>query len=241
MTNVLLSSGGMDSFFVAATIPNLKHVFVDVGQKYKAKELEAAEAMAQNYGADFVHAKGADLGAYEHESGIIPFRNAELILCAAQHGERIHLGVLHGEINSDKSPEFMEAMSSVLNISHRKQYWTEGKTFVICTPIRGKTKAELVYDYWRYGAKQDVDSEEWQALLSTVSCYSGEDGHCGRCASCFKRWVALNVGTGVDHGHLFNRHPVGWKSIEHWKASYTGLRLAEIQRAYEIEAAKRDV
>ena len=48
--------------------------------------------------------KGSQIGPMEDEkSGIIPNRNAELILSAAMYGERIYFGVIKDEINSDKS------------------------------------------------------------------------------------------------------------------------------------------
>lgn len=236
MTKVLLSSGGMDSFFVATMVPDLLHVYVDIGHKYNVKEYTSAKRMAAYFTTELRTMIGAQIGQYEHESGIIPMRNAELLLCAAQHGERLYMGVLHGEVNSDKSPEFMEAMASVMNISHRAQYWTEGKQFSIHTPLRGYTKAELVRDYWINKCNENGNTEEWEALLDTVSCYDGGDHHCGACPSCFKRWVALTVGTGRDFADVhFAKHPADWYPVAYWEGKgYEQGRMVEIRKAYEL-------
>jgi len=226
---VVLNSGGMDTFLMAHLCPTLAgatHLFVDVGQKYMAKELVAATASARSCGAKLETVTLQNLGVYEHASGIIPFRNAELILAAAQYGDDIYLAVLAGEINSDKSPEFFKAMQDVLNISHRPQYWTAGRHFNICTPVANFTKSQLVAAYLALG-KPVMD------LLNTVSCYSPTLKHCGACPSCFKRWVAL-VNNNIDHQCHFDHNPANWLSYEEWKVK---LRDYNDDRRLEVAGA----
>lgn len=234
-TKVLLSSGGMDSFLLAheVALAGAVHIFVDVGQKYAAKEQRAAEYVAETVGATLHCVTAYAQAAHEHkETGIVPFRNAELILCAAQYGEQIYLGIIADEVNSDKSPEFLDAMVQVLNISHRNQYWTDGRDFMLCAPFRGFTKTDLVRRYLERGGGLPH-------LYKSVSCYSGSSFHCGKCSSCFKRWVALTVATGKDHGPQFMAHP----AMEHPRHYWTGKafqnrwstrRIADILEAYDI-------
>lgn len=227
---VLLSSGGMDTFLLAHYLHRndieADHVFVDVGQSYAQKEEAAAMYVATNVGAVLHRTVGAQMARFEHPSGIIPFRNAELILNAAQYGDDIYMGVIADEINSDKSPEFMAAMTKVLNISHRGQYWTQGRSFRLHTPLRNYTKSRLVAWYLDEGGYE-------KALLRTVSCYDGGMQHCGRCASCFKRWAAL-VNNGVDTQGHFKADPAQWRTPAQWAAKVRGyprLRAAEVLRA----------
>ena len=235
MRKALLSSGGMDSFLLAhePVLAGCLHVFVDVGQAYVAKELEAARYVAECTGADLVHVRGPNLCVHEHKpTGIIPFRNAELILCAAQYAEAIYLGIIADEVNSDKSPEFLAAMTDVLNISHRGQYWTAGRTFELRTPFREFTKSELVHRFLGRGG-------DLKHLIKSVSCYDGGEYHCGKCSSCFKRWVALTNALGYDatDEQRFVEHPGRVHSLEHWRAklaSYPPSRLEEVERAYEL-------
>lgn len=228
---VLLSSGGMDSFLLAHE-PELKgaiHVFVNLRQKYLEKERVAATKVAAMAGAQFFEMKTLNMGAFEHETGIIPFRNAELILCCAQHGNHIYLGVIADEINSDKSPEFCAAMQSVLNISHRPQYWTEGRDYKILTPFRAMSKTELLQRYFDNGGTL-------REVLQSVSCYDGGEKHCGRCASCFKRWVALTNVTTYNNWELwgFVRDPFEWKSVIEWQLKFAGY---SVERSEEIRRA----
>lgn len=229
MSKVLLSSGGMDSFLLAhePELAGAVHVFVDIGQKYLDKELEAAAFVAESCKARLHVVRAAQIAKFEHSSGIIPFRNAEMILSAAQYGTEIYLGVIADEINSDKSIEFLAAMEMVLNISHRKQYWTEGKEYRILTPFRLTTKSQLVNRFLANGGSMGY-------LLRSVSCYAATDHHCGQCASCFKRWVALTNATQEDQGRYFGHHPALWKPLAHWKRAmedYSDQRAAEISDA----------
>lgn len=230
---ILLNSGGMDTFLLAQHLLKQgiehEHVFVDVGQDYAEKEEAAAMFIASTVGAVFHRMPGAQLARYEHPSGIIPFRNAELILNAAQYGDDIYMGVIADEINSDKSEDFMHAMEGVLNESHRAQYWTQGRTFKLHTPLRQFTKSQLVAWYLDDGGYANV-------LLRTVSCYDGGAKHCGNCASCFKRWVALvnaKVQVGEEH---FDRNPLHWHTPAQWAATLPGYpmaRRAEVARALQ--------
>lgn len=238
MQKVLLSSGGMDSWLLAHE-PELKdavHVFVDIGQKYARKECTAAEALARELGADFKLEHGPKLARYEHETGIIPFRNAQMILLGALYGEAIYFGVIADEINSDKSPEFCKAMEQTLNISHRPQYWTEGRQFEIRTPFRQKTKSDLVRRFLDNGGSLNK-------LLTSVSCYDAGAHHCGRCASCFKRWVALTNALSKDNWKEwgFLQHPYTWKSQPEWHdkiTAYTEQRAGELISAFSIAQGK---
>jgi len=184
---VILASGGLDSFLCWYIFrQDAVNVFVNIGQKYAKKEGQALRNLMRKIPEfDVVEHAGSLIGPLEDEkSGIIPNRNAELILSAAVYGEWIYFGVIKDEINSDKSPEFIKAMEDVLNISNRKQYWTEGKTFQILTPTKEYNKTDLIKMYLDKGGLVEH-------LELTVSCYSDTEQHCGDCPSCFKRWIAF--------------------------------------------------
>lgn len=224
----------MDSWLLAhePELENAVHVFVDIGQKYAEKEREAARVLAKDLGAVFEIVDGPDLGQYEHSTGIIPFRNAQMLLLAGLYGEQIYFGVIADEINSDKSPEFVAAIQETMNISHRAQYWTHGKNYQILTPFRQYTKSELVRRFLNNGGSIDK-------LLTSVSCYDAGDKHCGRCASCFKRWVALVNAFGFNHWKLwgFVQDPYTWKPQLEWRAKmedYSEQRASELQTAFNI-------
>jgi 7-cyano-7-deazaguanine synthase in queuosine biosynthesis len=119
-------------------------------------------------------------------------------------------------------------MEQVLDISHVAQYWTTGKTHCIETPLQGFTKAEHIARYLDGGG-------ELRSLLDTVSCYNGSDHHCGRCASCFKRWVALTVATGNPLVQYFEADP--WESydLDYLRSrfpTYSAKRIEETRSAF---------
>lgn len=201
MKTCVLSSGGMDSFLLHRLFaPYADQIFVDIGQPYYTKEFDA---MRRLNGTSWILREASQIAKQPDEHGIILHRNALLILTAALTHQEILLGVLAHEINSDKSIEFFEAMATVLNISHLPQYWNNGvgKFYRVHSPIRVFTKSELVKLYVEQ--KYDVDM-----LLETVSCYNAQQGHCGACASCFKRWVALTNNYLAQPG--WRNHPRKW-------------------------------
>lgn len=191
--SVILASGGLDSFLCwALCAKDSLNVFVNIGHKYAKKELESLNQLKQLPNFKLQIVIGADLGHLELPSGIIPLRNAHLLLGAAQYDETILIGSLHGEINSDKSRIFYDQMEQVLTTSWRGQYWNDGKSkvFHILTPLSNMTKTEAIALYL-----QQEGDPTWLDL--TVSCYSNMQGHCGQCPSCFKRWVAY-VNNGLQ-------------------------------------------
>lgn len=206
MRTAILASGGLDSFLAWELLHHhytTTNVFVDVGQKYLQKERQAVQRLADAIqGFPLVHVKAANLSAFELPSGIIPNRNAHLILAAATVAERIALGVLKGEINSDKSQPFFFAMEFMLNIANRGQYWngSVGKKYEVFSPLRDKTKSEAIADYLRRGKDPGL-------LHLTVSCYAADGERCGRCPSCFKRWVAM-VNNGLHEA--YDSPPLDW-------------------------------
>lgn len=223
----------MDSFLLAMQ-PDWRneavHVFVDIGQMYRVKELRSAQHIAEACGTTLREVTGAQIAFFEHSSGIIPYRNAEMILCAAQYGDEIGLGVVADEVNSDKSDAFFRAMERVLNISHMKQYWTEGKSHRILTPLKSMTKVQHIQQYLARGGGM-------MALLATVSCYDGDEHHCGRCASCFKRWVALAVATGDPYVQFYVDKPWEAYSQDYLRSrmhTYSETRIEETRAAYRM-------
>jgi 7-cyano-7-deazaguanine synthase in queuosine biosynthesis len=212
---VNLCSGGVDSYLAWKLFtPDAENVFVTLGHKYEARELAALTRLSHSdvsFWYRTVH--GPSIGRLETPSGIIPCRNALLLLTAAANVASrpgisscaLHIGALAGEINSDKSPEFCRAVAETLNISWRRQYWTDGVVFTVESPVRAYTKAQLIRRFVDGGGKPTL-------LRATRSCYSGGDRdrpeHCGVCPACFKRWVAFRA-AGVPDPTDYLQDPVG--------------------------------
>jgi len=234
MRRVVLASGGMDSFLAWALFAqDAVNLFVDIDHKYREKERNALDkltALVPDFQIQVV--VSSDIGRTETASGIIPLRNAQFILAAAPFADEIIMGILQGEINSDKSEHFISLMQQVLNESWKEQYWTEGRIFTIATPTRAYSKTELIHIY--AARKLPI---EW--LAATVSCYADDDLHCGECPSCAKRWIALK-NNNLQDIHEWRKDPrqyiaVGDESILTKAATgqYDSLRAVEIMTAME--------
>lgn len=231
---VILSSGGMDSFlawYLFYRDKNAVNLFVNIGQKYLTKELESFNALSTSI-PDFqvIYHVGPAIGHTDTPTGIIPNRNAYLILAASTYGTEIVLGVLNGEINSDKSRTFFMAMEQVLNVANMKQYWNPHETkFTVFSPLRFHSKSSLIDLYLKSGGKP-----EWLSL--TTSCYSSVKGRCGACPSCFKRWVAMR-NNQLEEEYL--EHPVIWGLDSGVIAKARSGQYDQV-RANEILHATRD-
>lgn len=229
MSTAILASGGMDSFLLWRLFAEEAiNIFVDIDHPYAEKERGALRRLTQAVPTfDVLDVKGAPIGKLAvGATGIIPLRNAHMLLSAAQYADNLLMGVLEDEINSDKSPEFLLHMEQVLNISWRAQYWTSGRRFTLKTPLATGSKAHWVDEYLTRGYKIEP-------LLMTVSCYSDQVGHCGACPSCFKRWVALKL-NGIDQYWHADPYLYGLQTDVVTKArdgTYGAVRAAETLKA----------
>lgn len=177
MTNVLLYSGGLDSYvahYLLTQGPNAEPwelVYIDLGGRYSAKE-KATLVLPH----DTLY---LPLGGLEQEDAFLPQRNPMLLAFAqaAYDADRVALCAVRGEYSRDKHPEFFRRMSSLLS-------YTAGKPVRAFSPLARMTKTQAVAAYVATGG----DVEE---LLRTVSCYDPTSRSCGKCMSCYRRWVAL--------------------------------------------------
>lgn len=233
--HIVLNSGGLDSLLVAKLYAphGAPHLFVDIGQRYVAKEHASAVQSASACGASLHVLRAAPIAKmFEHApTGIIPYRNAELLLCAAQYGNHIWFGALDAEINSDKSVRFTQLMEALLNECRQDQYWTDNVKHVVRAPLRDNnlTKTQAVTQYLE-------QSRDVASLLNTVSCYAPTRRHCGQCPSCFKRWVAF-INNRIP-SNVYEKDPAKWKTPEQWREAFKGYPE---QRTQEIRSALRYV
>lgn len=239
-----LCSGGMDSYLAWRLFePEARNVYVRIAHRYQGRELRALMALsALDPDFKWSEVEGPHIGHLETPSGIIPMRNALLLLTAAAamvpaDGQVAHahllLGALDGEINSDKSPELLEAVERVLDLSWRRQYWTGGVSFKVYSPVRMATKADLIRLYARRGGDMRV-------LAATCSCYSGstrdDSDHCGACPACVKRWIAFRAADVTDPTRYAAPPPMSAAGREAYQQAQAGgygaKRMAETLAAF---------
>ena len=114
MKKVLLYSGGMDSWLISHIWkPDMK-VYVNMHTRYSEEEIKRIKELNEDVTIiDF------PLGQWEREDAIIPLRNLYLVMaiCNLTGSEDVDicLGATAGDRVLDKSPEFAEKATELLN------------------------------------------------------------------------------------------------------------------------------
>lgn len=178
ISKTLLFSGGLDSFALWHLLGRPQAVYVKLGHAYQNNEIETINRLGMS--RDVLFLDGPNVGATEQQDGHIPQRNLLLAatVAAMLQPETIYIGALLGETSRDKSGRFLHDSSRLLS-------WLERPVHVEA-PSRRMTKTQLVRRLL------DFDPCLLDGLRNTVSCYGTKSGRCGRCMSCFRRWVAMS-------------------------------------------------
>jgi len=181
---ILLYSGGMDSYIGWEWLDRPATLYVDLGHKYREKELIAI----QDTIPDTKIIKNHVIGNYEKEDAEIPNRNLLLAIYAALEGaNNIAVIVQKDEMSiPDRSDMFFDATSDLLS-------FLNGKEIEVFSPFVSMDKTDMVEWY----VHRDLPI---QPLLDTVGCYSDVDGHCGNCSACLRRFIAFK-NNDLDPGY----------------------------------------
>lgn len=184
MKEVLLYSGGMDSYIAWHYLNKPKTLFVNLKHRYNLKEVSAVKKTIP----ETIIFNGLDLGKFEKSDADIPLRNLYLAMIAVSEGfEKIWLVVQKDETSiPDRTPEFFKSASEVLSELAEKE-------IIVDSPFMHMDKTDMTIWY-----KENVGDIE--ALDSTVGCYNEDYRHCGNCGACLRRWVAFsNAGIKPDY------------------------------------------
>lgn len=191
-TVAIMISWGLDSYIMYYYAKkqgyNVVPVWVNLGQPYAEKELEAinsfefADEIIKLELKDFVNKipTGVDK---KHQ--IIPWRNLLLWVIGANWWDEVRIGALYGEEHwkeRDKSDKFFslttELFTYIFNICRPKT--------VMKTPFSHLTKVWVV----KRALENWITAEQ---LAKTTTCYDEHDHNCGNCSTCFKRRIALTL------------------------------------------------
>lgn len=216
---VILYSGGMDSFIMSHMYPNAFKLYVDVRSKYADKEIA-------NLPKDVVVHRGLDLSMFERDDAIIPSRNLYMVLAAANYGDTIMLGATAGDQSHDKDETFAVQATRILNHMMSGSHFIPSRKLLVTLPIKNRTKDALIKWYLN-SYKGDRE-----ALVNSVSCYSEEHLHCGVCKSCTRKWLALEANNlSFDKWHT---HP----SKADWTNVVTALQRGKWRNDSEDRVAR---
>lgn len=231
---VLLYSGGMDSYILAHMYPFAKLLYIDSGARYTEKELSKIYLTPRFNGdkTEITVLRGVvDLSQYEREDAIVPARNLILATIASFYGDTVLLAATAGDKSTDKDDLFTSLTGKTLSHIYDCDHFERGRIKVLL-PTKEWTKSKLVRWYVEKG--YSIGN-----LINTVSCYSEEKGHCGKCKACLRKWVALKDNN--IHGVKFNTHPrdYDWSSIIAKIQSKKGWRCPE-EDMYTLDVLEKE-
>lgn len=161
----------------------VKCFYYDIWQPYKEKELKAISKIVEE--DELVIISDFKLKSkwkkYDWWDFILPLRNMVLILDAAEriYWWQIYFWVVEWELKKngcwDKGIDFISEISKLL------QSYPFPVTLEM--PLKNMTKGEIVKWY--------LDNWYKKELHLTMSCLKEEEGHCWRCQSCLKKYLAF--------------------------------------------------
>jgi 7-cyano-7-deazaguanine synthase in queuosine biosynthesis len=191
---VVMLSGGLDSYlayrWAEAQGRDVLGIWVDLGQPYRDKELAAVHSFGipfRSIKCDILRDEWGNVPTPENQ--IIRARNGLLAMIGALYGQEVWIVALEGEMHPymlDKNAAFFEASG---------KYFEQiiGESITVTTPFADKSKADLV----KWALANGITVEE---MSRTVTCYDPSLKACGRCSSCFKRWIAMSL-NGIEEPH----------------------------------------
>jgi 7-cyano-7-deazaguanine synthase len=220
---VLLFSGGVDSYIAWYYLGNPNILYVDMGTKFSDMELKAIDRLAT---ATCKVIEMSFLSEYEKEDADIPARNMYLALRAASEGyDKIWMVFQKDETSiPDRTKVFCQMASDLLSYLFQRE-------IIVDSPFWNMDKEEMV----RWYISNQFDVEE---LKKTVSCYNPIDGidPCANCPACFRKFVALSL-NGVTED--WYQRLVGSDIVSEYKerAEY-GKTYSEARNKKTLEAIK---
>jgi 7-cyano-7-deazaguanine synthase in queuosine biosynthesis len=205
----IMYSGGLDSYIAYHVAKSGKYtpqlIHVDLGHPYAGKEKKAMDEI----GLPYTSINASELyPAISHRitNHIIPSRNVLFAVVGSMFNSRVWICALDGEQygkENDKSVAFFNDISALLSFTNN---FFQKRTIVESPFLRAhQSKVEVVN--W---AVRNLKAVELRQMLSTNSCYSSEEGHCGKCLTCYKRYVALRLNGFKENVlvALFKSHPL---------------------------------
>jgi 7-cyano-7-deazaguanine synthase len=195
-TQVLLYSGGMDSFITAHAFPLARLVYIDTRARYAAKELAHVHETAPR---GVLIDSRLDLSTNERDDLIVPARNLLLVTLATHYGSDILLAATAGDRSTDKDLVFADQASKLLTHIYDSHHFPEFGQVSVRLPYRDKSKGQMVAEYLEAGHSAEK-------LANTISCYDPRILHCGRCKACIRKWVALKIHE-IDHLTPWQENP----------------------------------
>lgn len=223
MTKVVLYSGGLDSFCLAAEVKPDLLVYFDIGLTEQRAEIASISRMRDMgiLAAPIVFDQRFNLAPYKLPNEVMPFRNLYFIAAGFTYGDKLYLGKTASSRNLDKNSTFAAKALDVLKyVSQNPKSNPPGllaENMEIILPFDYKTKSTFLGEFLaRGGNLSDV--------LQTRSCYRPYGKECGECQSCIRKSIAL-VNNNVRIEGMFDTDPTNFYKKQYMDVVNIGNQL----------------
>jgi len=178
MKNVLLFSGGLDSYILYHFLKEkVDTLYFYTKNRYAWKEFSVVKQLIPSTLIDY----SFNFRSWERSDAFIPFRNILFAIGASRYADTIYLGGVSDDRVNDNSLVAHADMTALIS-----RYLDK---FV-------EVEAPLAKNNWsKFDAVRwflDKFPEKKERLLETISCYSEEELRCMECGACFRWWTVLS-------------------------------------------------
>jgi len=244
---VILYSGGLDSLimshFAEIAFPEAEviKVYFDLGHDYAYKEIEQLPDDCHVHDMKWFSAKGVGKGEGDTLSNdiFIPGRNMVMAVNAACKylPDEIWLGALQGEMH-DNATDKNQTFATKLNDTLKYVLSPYKDSVEVVFPLADSGMDKLSATAW--GLDMGLEDE----IVNSSSCLSGEEGNCGHCVVCVRRWgIFKQLGLEETYNVDVLSHPDNKKILLDMVSSdphYDHHRVGEIRPAIESVAGTTD-
>ena len=203
--NVILFSGGMDSFCMMKLHNHDTLLTFDLGTKDNRKELQQIQKMIDHdiINSDKLEVVSLPLSRFELPNKIVPHRNSLMCLIASNFGNRIYVGATAGDTTKDKDHVFKSQVEGLLNYFALDQHKVTHPNYpyTVEMPFKHLTKVQIVATYLEKGGSAS------DLLEYSRSCYNDSTKECGKCRSCLRKIVALEL-NDLPYEKYFQYNPL---------------------------------
>lgn len=222
---ILLFSGGLDSYIAWHYLHKPPVLFFDAKHSYGEKELATVTHFATRHTEMQLEIdRTLDLSSWEKADFYIPYRNVLFTMIGSLYAPKVHLIGIKGDSVNDNNLEATKRMAEFYN------HFDPEAPITVTSPFYEMTKTQIIEWY----AKQGLPIED---LIRTRSCYDKSvEGQCGRCGSCFRRWVAFE-NNGISENYV--SPPWEWQQVDKYIEDMKQGRYDEARTEETLKALSK--
>ena len=183
-------SGGRDSLAAWYLLNKPLAIYINCKTKYSEKELKCIKNLQKLIPELKVKIIECPiLGSFEYGSNAyIKYRNLIFACLMGNYGKKVRIIIAGNKSDNveDKSKKAFKIMTDCLNSISK-----EDENIEVYSPFWKMTKTQLIA--WFLNSYKGSRKKVEKILQVSISCYSKENGNCGKCPACLRSAISLFV------------------------------------------------